>query len=124
MSVEFRGETHVEDESESGILYVEVLVAFRHRISQHRELVFLHVIVQRVADGLVDHVVFHGGSVFLLDESGGGVSGTEAWLSVRFGDVFELLLHLVGVVCFFERNGYATVHVVESVEFYVHYLFR
>ncbi|GFI39905.1 hypothetical protein IMSAGC016_01688 [Muribaculaceae bacterium] len=69
MSVKLRSDTYFEFQSEISGIDVEIIVLLRNGIAQYMELVFLYIIEHRIADFLIDDIIFYGCAIFFLYKS-------------------------------------------------------
>ncbi len=94
MSVDLRSDAHLKLEGEIGVCNVEFIVAFRHRLTEHLNVILFYIIEDGVCHLFVNDIIFHGCAIFLGDKACGHMSGTETRLGMFLADLFELLLCL------------------------------
>ena len=120
--LEFRSHGDIEYECIRSILFHinRLLLLRRQGLTQHLYFVFLHVLIDFLANQLVNFVNLHAGSYLTLNQSHRYLTRTETGNVGFLTIVLQCLLDILFEVCFLHSDGHQTIHFVGILECYFH----
>ena len=97
-----------------------LLLVAGHGFAEHLDLVLVYILVDLLAQELVDHVHLHGGTILALDHAHGHHSLTETRHLSLLAVVFQCLLDILLIISLLYSQRHQSIHFVWILKCYFH----